>query len=153
MKNTTNKQTNKKKKPQTKQNKKEKETTANKHTKQKNRKKHPIWKKNSNTTFCCCCCYCCHVVNKQPRVQQYYLVIKESYNFVHVIEESRQSFRLLHYFCSGAYLEVFFFFAPDVLKSLIEGMYKSFEYCRKINGWQLAKMKKSIPDMSLPWNL
>ena len=22
-----------------------------------------------------------------------------------------------------------------------------------INGWQLAKMKKSIPDMSLPWNL
>ena len=21
------------------------------------------------------------------------------------------------------------------------------------NGWQLAKMKKSIPDMSLPWNL
>ena len=23
----------------------------------------------------------------------------------------------------------------------------------EINGWQLAKMKKSIPDMSLPWNL
>ena len=23
----------------------------------------------------------------------------------------------------------------------------------KINGSQLAKMKKSIPDMSLPWNL
>ena len=22
-----------------------------------------------------------------------------------------------------------------------------------VNGWQLAKMKKSIPDMSLPWNL
>ena len=22
-----------------------------------------------------------------------------------------------------------------------------------INGWQLAKMKKSIPDMSLSWNL
>ena len=22
-----------------------------------------------------------------------------------------------------------------------------------INGWQLAKMKKSIPDMALPWNL
>ena len=22
-----------------------------------------------------------------------------------------------------------------------------------LNGWQLAKMKKSIPDMSLPWNL
>ena len=22
-----------------------------------------------------------------------------------------------------------------------------------INGWQLAKMKKSIPDMYLPWNL
>ena len=22
-----------------------------------------------------------------------------------------------------------------------------------INGWQLVKMKKSIPDMSLPWNL
>ena len=24
---------------------------------------------------------------------------------------------------------------------------------QNINGWQLAKMKKSIPDMSLPWNL
>ena len=24
---------------------------------------------------------------------------------------------------------------------------------RKFNGWQLAKMKKSIPDMSMPWNL
>ena len=23
----------------------------------------------------------------------------------------------------------------------------------RVNGWQLAKMKKSIPDMSLPWNL
>ena len=23
----------------------------------------------------------------------------------------------------------------------------------QFNGWQLAKMKKSIPDMSLPWNL
>ena len=23
----------------------------------------------------------------------------------------------------------------------------------ELNGWQLAKMKKSIPDMSLPWNL
>ena len=22
----------------------------------------------------------------------------------------------------------------------------------ELNGWQLAKMKKSIPDMSLPWN-
>ena len=22
-----------------------------------------------------------------------------------------------------------------------------------LNGWQLAKMEKSIPDMSLPWNL
>ena len=25
--------------------------------------------------------------------------------------------------------------------------------CVYFNGWQLAKMKKSIPDMSLPWNL
>ena len=25
--------------------------------------------------------------------------------------------------------------------------------CKSFNGWQLAKMKKSIPDMSLPWNL
>ena len=25
--------------------------------------------------------------------------------------------------------------------------------CPVFNGWQLAKMKKSIPDMSLPWNL
>ena len=24
--------------------------------------------------------------------------------------------------------------------------------CKWFNGWQLAKMKKSIPDMSLPWN-
>ena len=23
----------------------------------------------------------------------------------------------------------------------------------ELNGWQLAKMKKSIPDMSLPWNV
>ena len=28
-------------------------------------------------------------------------------------------------------------------------LYQSAE----LNGWQLAKMKKSIPDMSLPWNL
>ena len=31
------------------------------------------------------------------------------------------------------------------LKPLLEYIY--------FNGWQLAKMKKSIPDMSLPWNL
>ena len=28
-----------------------------------------------------------------------------------------------------------------------------FQLWLKFNGWQLAKMKKSIPDMSLPWNL
>ena len=29
-----------------------------------------------------------------------------------------------------------------------------FRVCRRyFNGWQLAKMKKSIPDMSLPWNI
>ena len=27
---------------------------------------------------------------------------------------------------------------------------KSLSHIRFINGWQLAKMKKSIPDMSLP---
>ena len=26
-------------------------------------------------------------------------------------------------------------------------------FCSMINGWQLVKMKKSIPDMSLSWNL
>ena len=30
--------------------------------------------------------------------------------------------------------------------------YYGYDYVM-FNGWQLAKMKKSIPDMYLPWNL
>ena len=33
---------------------------------------------------------------------------------------------------------------------------KYYSFCQvtgRVNGSQLAKMKKSIPDMSLPWNL
>ena len=32
-------------------------------------------------------------------------------------------------------------------------MYDGENGLHSFNGWQLAKMKKSIPDMSLPWNL
>ena len=33
-------------------------------------------------------------------------------------------------------------------------IFRKFLFSRLwFNGWQLAKMKKSIPDMSLPWNL
>ena len=32
-------------------------------------------------------------------------------------------------------------------------LYSSQNYVNHINGSQLTKMKKSIPDMSLPWNL
>ena len=32
-------------------------------------------------------------------------------------------------------------------------LYKTINPKEGINGWQLAKMKKSIPDMSLSWNL
>ena len=31
--------------------------------------------------------------------------------------------------------------------------YMVYTCMNTVNGWQLAKMKKSIPDMSLPWNL
>ena len=30
---------------------------------------------------------------------------------------------------------------------------KQWTHLGALNWWQLAKMKKSIPDMSLPWNL
>ena len=36
------------------------------------------------------------------------------------------------------------------LTAWIMRMQETFD---QVNGWQLAKMKKSIPDMSLPWNL
>ena len=44
----------------------------------------------------------------------------------------------------SAYYELYFILPYSSCKAV-------FLIC--INGWQLAKMKKSIPDMSLPWNL
>ena len=38
----------------------------------------------------------------------------------------------------------FFFFEQQLSTNLCAAL---------LNGWQLAKMKKSIPDMSLPWKL
>ena len=42
--------------------------------------------------------------------------------------------------------------AEDLQVVLISTGTASIMSC-SFNGWQLAKMKKSIPDMSLPWNL
>ena len=38
----------------------------------------------------------------------------------------------------------------DVQDQLFMLVYKHIDWPSSINGWQLAKMKKSIPDMSLP---
>ena len=41
----------------------------------------------------------------------------------------------------------------EMLKSEISFMLKDYITMWLFNGWQLAKMKKSIPDMSLSWSL
>ena len=49
------------------------------------------------------------------------------------------------------YISFYFFFLFFFL--FYWGMQKLKSMSLVLNGWQLAKMKKSIPDMSLPWNL
>ena len=54
-----------------------------------------------------------------------------------------------HYLGSERHLQIITVFTLD--KILIISLTRACRF--QLNGWQLAKMKKSIPDMSLPWNL
>ena len=69
-------------------------------------------------------------------------VLKPTYGRCHIIA------LLLHPKC---YIEV------HLRLNLCGVIFSDFEHAFLlivvVNGWQLVKMKKSIPDMSLPWNL